>query len=191
MSFAASDHEAAYVIKAGTCRSARTKVGESDVDKFREQCPPEASCLTSKHNLERDAAVGLLGDRTARRRPFHNGSEILFGTFLAFNHPLIPGRPSAVKALRSVTQTCSFWIDEVREHDPQAFAFVAGPKLCALLVRIVDGFDLANDVFPFIASAELTVSGGLRAQLFRISVSGELAYEIAVPARYGHARWSG
>ena len=32
---------------------------------------------------------------------------------------------------------------------------------------------------------EITVCGGLRARLFRISFSGELAYEIAVPTRYG------
>ena len=37
------------------------------------------------------------------------------------------------------------------------------------------------------AAAELTVMGGVPARLFRISFSGELAYEIAVPARYGDA----
>ncbi|RWJ39817.1 MAG: sarcosine oxidase subunit alpha family protein [Mesorhizobium sp.] len=64
---------------------------------------------------------------------------------------------------------------------------VAGPKSRALLARIVDGFDLSNEAFPFMACAELTVCGGLRARLFRISFSGELAYEVAVPARYGQA----
>ena len=34
---------------------------------------------------------------------------------------------------------------------------------------------------------ELTVCGGTKARLFRISFSGELAYELAVPARYGDA----
>ena len=37
------------------------------------------------------------------------------------------------------------------------------------------------------ACAAVTVRGGLRARIFRISFSGELAYEIAVPARYGEA----
>ena len=64
---------------------------------------------------------------------------------------------------------------------------VAGPNARKLLERIVDGFDLSNAAFPFMACASLTVCGGLRARLFRISFSGELAYEIAVPARYGHA----
>lgn len=64
---------------------------------------------------------------------------------------------------------------------------IAGPKARSLVERIVDGFDVSNEVFPFMACTELTVCKGLRARLFRISFSGELAYEIAVPARYGYA----
>ncbi|MDX0321819.1 sarcosine oxidase subunit alpha family protein [Sinorhizobium meliloti] len=64
---------------------------------------------------------------------------------------------------------------------------VAGPSSRALLARIVDGFDLANEAFPFMACSELTVCGGLRARLFRVSFVGELGYEIAVPTRYGLA----
>ncbi|MFT3688966.1 sarcosine oxidase subunit alpha family protein [Paenirhodobacter sp.] len=64
---------------------------------------------------------------------------------------------------------------------------VAGPQARHLLEQVVDGFDLSNAAFPFMACAELTICKGLRARLFRISFSGELAYEIAVPARYGNA----
>jgi methylglutamate dehydrogenase subunit C len=69
---------------------------------------------------------------------------------------------------------------------------VAGPNARALLARIVDGgFDLSNKGFGFMActhdAQNLTICGGLRARLYRISFSGELAYEIAVPARYGGA----
>ncbi|AXI53687.1 sarcosine oxidase subunit alpha [Sulfitobacter sp. JL08] len=65
---------------------------------------------------------------------------------------------------------------------------VAGPNARKLLQKIVDPkFDLSNDAFPFMACGEITVCGGLRARLFRISFSGELAYEIAVPTRYGDA----
>ncbi|MEV8468250.1 sarcosine oxidase subunit alpha family protein [Fluviibacterium sp. DFM31] len=71
--------------------------------------------------------------------------------------------------------------------DAWAQIAVAGPKSRTLLDRIVDGVDLSNAAFPFMACTELTVCGGLRARLFRISFSGELAYEIAVPARYGAA----
>ncbi|RWI86575.1 MAG: sarcosine oxidase subunit alpha family protein [Mesorhizobium sp.] len=64
---------------------------------------------------------------------------------------------------------------------------VAGPHARRLLERVVDGFDLSNEAFPFMACANLSACGGLRTRLFRISFSGELAYEIAVPARYGNA----
>lgn len=65
---------------------------------------------------------------------------------------------------------------------------VAGPKSRELLERIVDkDHDISNEAFPFMGCAEITVCGGLKARLFRISFSGELAYEIAVPTRYGDA----
>ncbi|SPH19702.1 Sarcosine oxidase subunit alpha [Ascidiaceihabitans donghaensis] len=65
---------------------------------------------------------------------------------------------------------------------------VAGPNSRKLLQKIVDPeFDISNDGFPFMACANITVCGGLRARLFRISFSGELAFEIAVPSRYGDA----
>ncbi|ACS39408.1 sarcosine oxidase subunit alpha family protein [Methylorubrum extorquens] len=67
---------------------------------------------------------------------------------------------------------------------------VAGPRARDTLRRIVDpGFDLSNDAFPFLACADVTVGGGIPARLFRISFSGELAYELAVPAAYGDAAW--
>ncbi len=65
---------------------------------------------------------------------------------------------------------------------------VAGPNARALLQRIVDAeHDISNNAFPYMACGQITVCGGLRARLFRISFSGELAFEIAVPTRYGDA----
>ncbi|MEO9649266.1 MAG: sarcosine oxidase subunit alpha family protein [Roseobacter sp.] len=65
---------------------------------------------------------------------------------------------------------------------------VAGPNARNLLRKIVDqDTDISNEAFPFMACANITVCGGLRARLFRISFSGELAFEIAVPSRYGDA----
>lgn len=62
---------------------------------------------------------------------------------------------------------------------------VAGPNARRLLAKIVDQ-DISDAVFPYMGAGHFTV-GGLRARLFRISFSGELAYEIAVPTRYGDA----
>ena len=65
---------------------------------------------------------------------------------------------------------------------------VAGPNSRDLLRKAVDpSLDLSGQGFPFMACAETTVFGGVPARLFRISFSGELAYEIAVPARYGRS----
>ena len=64
---------------------------------------------------------------------------------------------------------------------------VAGPNARRLLQKVVDPeHDISNDAFPYMACGEISV-GGVRGRLFRISFSGELAYEIAVPTRYGDA----
>ncbi|MCC6008462.1 MAG: sarcosine oxidase subunit alpha family protein [Rhodobacteraceae bacterium] len=75
----------------------------------------------------------------------------------------------------------------VSTTDAWAQIAVAGPGSRALIARVIDGFDLSDEAFPFMACASLRICGGLRARLFRISFSGELAYEIAVPARFGDA----
>jgi len=63
---------------------------------------------------------------------------------------------------------------------------VAGPNARKLLENIIDAdCDISNEAFPFMACGNVTVCGGTAARLFRISFSGELAYEIAVPTRYG------
>jgi len=63
---------------------------------------------------------------------------------------------------------------------------IAGPNSRKLLQKIVDErFDISNAKFPFMACKEITICGGIIARLFRISFSGELAYELAVQTRYG------
>ncbi len=65
---------------------------------------------------------------------------------------------------------------------------IAGPRSRETLRNLVDAdHDLANEAFPHLAAQQVTVMNGLNALLFRISFSGELAYELAVPARYGDA----
>ncbi len=72
--------------------------------------------------------------------------------------------------------------------DQWAQLAVAGPKSRETLRRIVDPqFDISNQALPYMGAQELTICNGLRARLFRLSFSGELAYEIAVPARFGNA----
>ncbi|BCJ92303.1 sarcosine oxidase subunit alpha [Terrihabitans soli] len=64
---------------------------------------------------------------------------------------------------------------------------VAGPKSRALLEAFFGGkADLSDEAFPYMAVGEFDLSG-VPVRLFRLSFSGERAYEIAVPARYGAA----
>ena len=60
---------------------------------------------------------------------------------------------------------------------------VAGPKARDLLYALLDA-PIDDDRFPFMQCGPVSI-GGIGARLFRISFSGEHAYEIAVPARYG------
>ena len=60
---------------------------------------------------------------------------------------------------------------------------VAGPQARDLLNGLLDA-PIDDAGFPFMACGAVRV-GGVDARLFRISFSGEHAYEIAVPARYG------
>lgn len=65
---------------------------------------------------------------------------------------------------------------------------IAGPRARDVLRRVVDPqHDLANAVFPYLCAREVSICGGSPARVFRISFSGELAYELAVPARCGDA----
>jgi sarcosine oxidase subunit alpha len=60
---------------------------------------------------------------------------------------------------------------------------VAGPLARDVVNRMVDT-PVDNDSFPFMGCGAVGVAG-VDGRLFRISYSGEHAYEIAVPARYG------
>ena len=68
--------------------------------------------------------------------------------------------------------------------DQWAQMSLAGPKARTILQAVIED-DLSNAAFPFLAAREVRLKGNLKARLFRISFSGELAYELAVPAGYG------
>ncbi|WP_435141301.1 sarcosine oxidase subunit alpha family protein [Pseudopelagicola sp. nBUS_19] len=60
---------------------------------------------------------------------------------------------------------------------------VAGPKSRELINALVDE-DVTDETWPFMGCGTVCIEG-VSGRLFRISFSGEHAYEIAVPARYG------
>jgi methylglutamate dehydrogenase subunit C len=63
---------------------------------------------------------------------------------------------------------------------------VAGPRSRGLVAQIVDDAGaVSSDTLPYMGAVETTVLGGIEARLFRLSFSGELGFEIAVPADQG------
>jgi sarcosine oxidase subunit alpha len=66
---------------------------------------------------------------------------------------------------------------------------ISGPQARRLLADLVgDAVDLAADAFPHMSVREARVLG-VEARVFRISFTGELGFEIQVPACYGLGLW--
>jgi methylglutamate dehydrogenase subunit C len=78
-------------------------------------------------------------------------------------------------------------LTNVADHWAQ-FA-MAGPNARKVVERVVMGRDMSNEAFPFMAAGEATIAG-VAGRLFRISFSGEAAYEVAVPAQHAEAVWT-
>ncbi|MDQ3184227.1 MAG: 2Fe-2S iron-sulfur cluster-binding protein [Actinomycetota bacterium] len=66
---------------------------------------------------------------------------------------------------------------------------VAGPKSRELLLRLTEGVDLSPDAFPYMRVREGRVAGVEGCFMWRIGFTGELSYEVHVPAAYGLHVW--
>jgi sarcosine oxidase subunit alpha len=66
---------------------------------------------------------------------------------------------------------------------------VAGPKSRRLIERVTEGVDLANEAFPYMHVRTGKIAGVGDSVLWRIGFTGELSYEIHVPAGYGLHVW--
>ncbi len=69
-----------------------------------------------------------------------------------------------------------------------ATAQVAGPFARQLLEELTD-IDLSNDAFPFMSWRDGKVAG-LPARVYRISFTGEISFEVNVPASMGLSLWT-
>jgi len=72
--------------------------------------------------------------------------------------------------------------------DQWAAISLAGPHSRDVVAKVVEGIDLSGDAFPFMTWRDGTAAG-VPARVFRISFSGELGFEINVPANYGQYVW--
>ena len=85
---------------------------------------------------------------------------------------------------------CEWWDWQVytaNVTEQYAQIAVVGPKARKVLEKL-GGMDVSKEALPFMQWAD-GVLGGFRVRAYRISFSGELSYEIAVPASEGRAFW--
>ncbi len=66
---------------------------------------------------------------------------------------------------------------------------IAGPKSRELLGRILEGVDLSPEAFPYMHVRQGRMAGVDGCFLWRIGFTGELSYEVHVPAAYGLHVW--
>ena len=89
--------------------------------------------------------------------------------------------------LQTVWPELEVYATDVTEH--WFAAALAGPGSRALLGRVAPGLDLSDEAFPMMAVHAASVAD-LPALVFRMSFSGELSYEVAVPSDHGLALWT-
>ncbi len=72
----------------------------------------------------------------------------------------------------------------------EAWAVIAlqGPRSRDVIATLVEGIDLSAEAFPHMAVREGTIAG-VPTRLFRVSFTGELGFEINVPASEGRKVW--
>ncbi|WP_159587683.1 sarcosine oxidase subunit alpha [Chelativorans xinjiangense] len=78
------------------------------------------------------------------------------------------------------------WLTSTTEQ--WATVALNGPNARKLLEPFVEGLDISDEAFPHMSIAECTVAG-FPTRLFRVSFTGELGFEVNVPARHGRALW--
>ncbi len=100
------------------------------------------------------------------------------------------GAPGVLNMMEDYLQTewpdLKVWLTSTTEQ--WVTIALNGPNARKLLEPLVEGQDLSDDAFPHMSVAECQVAG-YPARLFRVSFTGEMGYEINVPARHGRALW--
>jgi sarcosine oxidase subunit alpha len=66
---------------------------------------------------------------------------------------------------------------------------VAGPNSRRLLARLAEGVDLSPEAFSYMQVRTATIAGVAGCFMWRIGFTGELSYEIHVPAAWGLSVW--
>jgi sarcosine oxidase subunit alpha len=78
------------------------------------------------------------------------------------------------------------WLTSTSEQ--WAVVSVQGPKARDILAPLISGIDMSREAMPHLSVREGTLRG-VPLRLFRVSFTGELGYEVNVPARFGRSVW--
>ena len=79
-------------------------------------------------------------------------------------------------------------VNVVSTTEQWAGAAIAGPNSRELLTKLFPNTDVSNEGLPFMGYKEADLFG-IPAKIYRISFSGELAYEVNVESDYGNFMW--
>lgn len=100
------------------------------------------------------------------------------------------GAPRVLAHMEDYLQTeftdLDVWLTSTTEQ--WAVIAVQGPKARDVLAPLVDGIDISRGAMPHMSVREGTICG-VPTRLFRVSFTGELGFEVNVPADYGQAVW--
>ena len=178
------------------CQAVRTSVGILDattLGKIDIQGPDAAKLL----NMVYTNAWALLGVNRCRYGLMLNEHGMVFDdgvtTRLGEHHfhmtTTTGGAARVMNWLEELLQTewpdWQVYCTSVTEQ--WAVMAINGPLARDLLTELCDA-DLSLEAFPFMSMIEAEVAG-IPARIFRISFTGELAFEINVPARHGLHVW--
>ena len=100
------------------------------------------------------------------------------------------GAPRVLGMMEDYLQTewpdLDVWLTSTTEQ--WAVIAVQGPRARDILAGLVEGIDISNEAMPHMSVAEGRICGA-PTRLFRVSFSGELGFEVNVPADYGLGVW--
>ncbi len=100
------------------------------------------------------------------------------------------GAPRVLAMMEDYRQTewtdLQVWLTSTTEQ--WAVIAVQGPKSRRVLETLVEGIDIGGSAFPHMSVARGQICG-VPLLLFRVSFTGELGFEVNVPADYGRAVW--
>ena len=117
-----------------------------------------------------DGVVTCIDDNLFLAGPTSGNAEAVAAWFERWRQTEWPGMRVAIAPVTSNWAACA----------------LAGPGARDLLALLSPDFDISKEAFPHMHYREGTVKG-VPARVARVSFTGELQYEVSVPARYGKA----